>query len=221
MIDLESVRVQVRDVLVKNPDRAIFTDDQINDLIVKALKKYSRRRPQTTVSALTGNTTAIYSLPAAFENGFSRIKEVEFPIQLSPKQFIRANHYELDNDPDGKIFRFDNFNPGSGQTFWIKYTTRHEFGSDGQADVAESDQAAFEYLTASILCNAYSAFYASKANASLPEVEAIAYNERVDEYKTKAGDYFKMYTDEIIDEFTGIHGDVNFSRDMFWDRDSE
>ncbi len=219
-VNLESVLAQCN-VLLKFADSVTLTQTDREDIISKALVKYSRLRPVKTVSALTGDDTAIYELPSSYEVGFSRIFEIEFPIDNVPIERIDERHWLINETPNGKRLVFEQFNPTAGEAFWLKYTTALSFDSNGDAPVPETDQSAFEFLSVSYMSQALSSHFASKANPNLPEAEIVSFNERVDEYKQKAEDWMKMFKDQIKDEESGIFGNLDFSEDMFFGRDRE
>lgn len=217
-VDQEAIK-RGAERLVKFDDAVSLPTDTRDELVFKALREYSRRRPNLTVEAMTGNSTGTYSLPTSYEHGFSNVQEIEFPVDQNPRETIDQSNWDVDKTPSGRRLRFGGYKPGDGQTFWIKFTTPHTFESSGLSeDVPETDQTGIEYLTASLFCQALATFFASKANPNLPEAQVFEYTTRSDEYNTLATKWRTKYDEQIKQEVTGIIGAVKFGRDMYFDR---
>lgn len=218
-IALEAVRAQVK-ILLKYKDLAVLPDTDQADIIEKALIRYSRVRPMLAVVEYTGNATGIYSFLSPWKNGFSQITEIEYPVGKTPKETIDSRDYTTDKTPSGHVLRFDQFNPGLGNIFWVKHTAPHSFTSDGVAEeVPDSDQAGIQYLAASLMATALSNHYATKANPSLPGTGLVTYNERVREYADKAREWMKLFEGEIKAEVTGIIGNLDFLQNTYFGRE--
>jgi hypothetical protein len=97
----------------------------------------------------------------------------------------------------------------------------HSFESGGPSTVPATDLDVISYLSCALMCQAFANFYASKANHNLPEIEAIGYGTRVTEFTDLAKKFMDLYESEITDDNTGYYGNVEFSKDLYFDRDAE
>jgi len=192
-----------------------------DEIVKDAVKKYSRVRPITRLEVFAGNNTGFYNLPAAWIEEFSTISEIEHPIEQSPPLIIRPENYFISLMATGKMIRFRFNNPGQNSTFWVKYTIEHTFDSTGTSTVPTTDKDVIAYLSTSLMAQAFSSFFASKATNSLADVEIVGYNTRVAEFNTLAEKYLKMYVEDITDDNTGVYGQIDFVRDLYFNRDDE
>lgn len=195
----------------------------VRDNIIKkdAVRKYSRVRPLLVIEEYTATSAAWYDLPAGWEDGFSEIDEIEYPVEKTPKEIIEAKEYRVSLMPAGKKIRFSTIKPSSGDAFWIKYSQRHGFLSSGESDIPYADLDVLSYLSCSLLCTSLATFYASKTNPSLSEAEVIGYATRSDEYRNRAEDWMKKYKDELQEDSTGLYGSLDYVRDTYFERKDE
>lgn len=222
-VSLDNLYAQANRLLLNNDAQAlaILSEADRKLLIKDVIKVYSKKRPLIQLQAYTGTSDNWYALPTAWEDGFSSICEIEYPVENSPQDLIPEKDYYISLMSEGKKIRFNRNNPGSSNTFWVKFLIRYTFDSLGISDIPESDQTAIAYLVMAIWCDAFATHFASKSDPSLAEAEAISYTSRVEEYTTKAGNWNTKYKNELKDEFTGIYGKVGFLQDPYWDRDDD
>ncbi len=220
-VNLEPIRAQVN-ILLGFADFVSFTQNDRDEIIRKALDDYSGRKPILQVEEMTANATGMYTLPSNYEDGFSKVVEVEYPVALMPKEIVEDQYWDLDKIPSGRVLRFDQFNPTNGDTFWLKFTKKHEFDSSGDAsEVPQMDQTGIEFCAAYLCCHRLATFFASKANPNLPEAQVFEYSTRTDEYTRKAKDFKALYDDQVKPYITGLVGNVRFLRDYFVERRKE
>lgn len=200
---------------------AILSTSDREDIIRSAVRQYSRRRPYLILQAYTSVSDNWYDLPDSWEDGFSRIQEIEYPIENTPPNRIDEIDYFISLMSDGKKIRFIRNNPTTGNTFWVKYQIRHAFDSAEASDIPEDDRTVLSYLCISLFCDALATHFASKADPSLPEAQLLEYTSRVDEYSKKAREWMKRFKDEFQDEDTGTYGEIGFTQDNFWDRSND
>jgi hypothetical protein len=206
--------------LIKFTDTNILSNTDRQLLIEESVKKYSKKRPLIRTEIYTGTTSNYYTLPSNFEDGFSEFYEIEYPVESDPKEIIQPKYWAVEQMGTGKQLRFYNNNPGSGNTFWAKYTSRHIFSS-GTSDIPESDETALAYLCASLFCDTIADYYASRSDPNLPEVQIPGFDSRTAEWQSQAKRWMKKYDEEIIDTVSGVEGQIDFSQDMFFDRNPE
>lgn len=211
--------------LLKYTDTTNLTTADRRDIIVDAVKEYSIRRPYFGMYAETAGSNNWYTLPSDFEDGFSTMIEIEYPIQNNPKDTIKDEYYSITemiiSSVATKVLRF-NFNaPTEGEVFWWKYTKRHVFDSSDNTTVPLADKLGLSYLCCSILCTALADHFTSRADANLSEVEMPGMTTRKDEYQSMAQTWWTKYDKTITQAETGVEGYVDFSQDMYFDRNEE
>jgi hypothetical protein len=196
-----------------------------NAIIDDAIRKYSQERPLNAISAKTGASDAWYSLPSGWEEGFSVIKEIEYPVESTPKEIIKPEYFDVQHmlvsGSTVQRLRFDLGNPSLGETFWIKYTKRHVIDDSGDSDIPTAHRNAVAYLSVSLMCQAMADFFGGKSDTTLTSVDFVDQPSRVEEWEGLAKIWLKKYHDEITQEVTGIHGQIDFSQDMYHDRNME
>lgn len=204
--------------LTKIPTTSIMTTADRRDLIVRAVREYSLRRPYFGIYAQTAGSLDYYSLPSDFEDGFSSILEIEYPITSTPKEVIESDDYDIDIMSDGKKLRFSSNSPTSGEIFWIKYTKRHTFDSSDLSTVPLADELGVAYLACSIICNAIASYYSGRAEANLTSIEIPNMPSRSDDWQGRADTWYEKYDKIITESTTGLEGYVQFARDMYFER---
>jgi hypothetical protein len=223
-VTLAEIRADANRYL-KYTDTTNFTQADRDEMINDAVRKYSQDRPLNIVAALTATSTAWYSLPSDWEEDFSALWEIEYPIEQSPKETIAPEYWDVEymliSGSTAQRLRFDVNNPSSGDTFWIKYTKRHVFDGSGNSNIPTCHRNAVAYLSVSLMCQALADFFGGKADANLTNVEFIDQPSRVEEWEKLALNWLKKYKLEITQEVNGIHGQIDFSQNMYFDRNQE
>lgn len=200
-------------------DLANFTQADRDAVIKDGIKKYSRVRPVVIVQEYTAVDSNTYDLPIQWLEGFSTISIIENPADQSPPVIEKEENYYISNTPTGKKLRFKYTKPSVGTLFWVSYTIMHTMDSTGASTVPDTDLDVVTYVASMLLCQTFAAFYATKANNSLQNVEIVGYESRVSEYKGLATTFKDLYMSEVIDDDPGVYGSVNFMRNEYFDRD--
>lgn len=204
-------------------DTTILTTAERENACKKAAQEYSRIRPNPLLQAYTGvgGDAPYYDLPTSWDQGFSVILEIEYPINRVPKEIIRQRYWSIDLRPTGRQLRFGTVNPATGETFWVKYTGSHSFDSSGNSFIDDTDLYGLSYLATSIMCQMLATFYAEKADPNLPNAEIVEYKDRVDEYTKKARDWKKKYHSEIKSDLTSTWDTIPFVDFSYWNRTNQ
>ncbi len=211
--------------LLKFTDTTNLTTADRRDLIVKAIHEYSVRRPYFGMYAETAGSNSWYTLPSDFEDGFSSMLEIEYPIQQTPKSIINQDYWYIDtmivSGSAVRVLRFSSRAPTNTETFWLKYTKRHTFDSSDNSTVPNADEIGVAYLCCSLFCAALADHFASRADGNLTEVEVPGLTTRKDEYQSMASTWFAKYDKLITQVVLGVNDSVNFSQDMYFEREDE
>jgi hypothetical protein len=192
-------------------------------LIQEALKHYSRLRPVIEVESLTGDGNSYFTIPANFEYRWSWIRNIEYPLDGFPPEYIDKNNYKVEETGDGVLVRFIDTNyPGDGDNFLFRYARRHTITETANTIMA-ADKDAFCLLAAYYCCMSISTYYSQTQDPTL-EADVIAYRTKGDEFKTRAQDFLKAFNEKVKPDQTGVIGEwdmegywnTNF---LFRDRD--
>jgi len=187
------------------------------ELCRKALRIYSRRRPFLYLQAYIATTSSFYDLPTHWDDEFSNIEEIEYPIEQTPPSLIDGQYFNIELMSGGKQIRFHANRPSNNEIFWVRYTGLYFFNSDNESQAPEADDKGLAYLAAALMCQALAAFYSSRANPNYGNVDVMNYDDRAGSYSTRAKEFMKLY-DKEIPETTGVHGNVPFISNSYWDR---
>jgi hypothetical protein len=219
-LSLDTIRSRCNSVL-KFSNLTQFSQSDRDVCIMNALSRYSRERPFTEVQSYTGTSGAFYDVPTYWEEGFSEIAEIEYPVLTTPKTVLDPRYYEVVKNPTGYKIRFDYENPGDGNVFYIRYSKRYTFNTNGEAAIPAHDEDAIVYLSVSMMCHTLANYFASKSNPSLPEAEVVGFTTRVDEYTKKADDFNAKYEKVLYRFQSGCWGSIDFLNNMHWDRNDD
>src|SRR5713101_2669968 len=98
-----------RDVALRDAVAKLPSGDRDALLQQAILQRYSKDRPRELVSDQAGSGTALLALPQigagptleVFEDGFSSILRIEFPIGLVPPSYVLEEDFQQYRSPSG------------------------------------------------------------------------------------------------------------------------
>ena len=194
------------------------TDNTIYDTYIEdGVRRYSKKRPYVDIyehTVVSGETT-YFSLPTTWEEGFSSINELEFPVTTDnktkfPPEIVDPKNYKVSRVPSGtssvlKLIFLDTPYPVVGDIFWLRYTHRHTVDAT-QSTVPLADENALMNLILSICCEAIANYWLTTQSSSIG-ADVINYQSKADEYSKRASKYFIMFESEIKDLETGLVGE--------------
>jgi len=184
-----------------------------DDAITQAVKRYSKDRPRELVTDLVGAGSAYLTLPTGpsnppeqFEDGFSIVRAIEFPVGNLPPTYLDGEDWLLYRTPTGLKIALTTLVPQAADTLRVTWTLRHNPGTSGQEAVAttvpDADFEAVCDLAASFCCDKLSAVYA-RTNDSTITADAVNYRTKAQEYASIAKQFKKRYDDHIGIEDSG------------------
>lgn len=128
-----------------------------------AVAEYSNNFLRVVYSDITLATgTLAYDLPENWEDGFSTVRQAQYPLADVPPKFMRADEYYV---KDGK-FHFVT-SPRTGETMRVYYAVHHEVDAAANPAVntiPEYHQNAVCMIAAAHACEVISAKYAHQSN---------------------------------------------------------
>ena len=135
------------------------SDTEVDQIMEDGLREYSSYRPRQAVEDVTSDGSNKYALATtldSYTDEFSRVLEIESPIEEDLDDFGEINVLTRDQwreyrRPDGMYIRFISGQvPASGENFRVTYTALRAFNSSDQVTVTDGDKYALVDLMASI-----------------------------------------------------------------------
>jgi hypothetical protein len=187
-----------------------------DDAITQAVKRYSKDRPREMVSDIVGAGSAYLALPTGpstppeqFEDGFSIVRAIEFPVGDLPPTYLEDFEWLMYRTPAGLKIALTGMVPQASDTLRVTWTVRHNQGTTGSQAVAttvpDADFEAVCDLAASFCCDKLSAVYA-RTNDPTIQADAVNYRSKAQEYASLGKQFKKRYDDHIGIEDSGAGG---------------
>jgi hypothetical protein len=174
-----------RDVVLRDGAAKLPSGDRDALLQQAILQRYSKDRPRELVSDQTGNGTSLLAMPQTtsnppevFEDGFSVLLRIEFPIGIIPPSLILEEDFQQYRSPSGLQVMLLGTTPSVSDQVRIGWTARHK--SDGST-VPDVDFEAVCDWAASLCYEALAGIYAQTGD---PTIMADSVN-----YRTKSQEY--------------------------------
>ena len=157
-----------------------------------AVKKYSSPRPREIAEDETGNGTQNYalSLLADWSEGFSGIKDVEFPVDT----LLDDDDWSLVLKPAGRYMHLVD-SPAVTETIRIYYTTLHTC-TDDACTIPAYDEEAVQMLAAAYFCEMLAAYYAQTQDSTIA-ADSVDHKSKAAEYQARARAYRQNYYNHL------------------------
>jgi hypothetical protein len=176
--------------------------------ILEAVKEFSKLRPYKRVAKLTGDGNAFFSLPSDWDNDFSWIRELEYPIDQQPPSFIEDKKYKVDQLDTGWVCRFyGEYYPNINQDFYLRYVIPHSI-TNNSSTISDRYKDAVANLAASISCQAIAEKYGHTAESSL-DADVINYRTKGDEFASRSKELKKMFDRMVEPDVNSVVGEVD------------
>lgn len=160
-------------------------DDRKAFILQAITQRYSKDRPREIVSDHAGDGTSDLALPSAagatFEEDFSRIKQIEYPIGDLPPTLIEDDEWQFYRTPAALKVRLLTVKPTAAESVRFTWTTTHK--EDGTTVAVPDFDAVCDYAAG--LC--FAALAAKFAQVGDPTIGADTVN-----YRTKSQEYMAL-----------------------------
>ena len=173
LIDL--VKSKVKD----DSDRLTDADDY-QPAVAAALERYSRHRPLEITQDLAGTNGHDLALPVGWAADFSRLVQVEYPVDQVPEEILSADHWKIYRAPSGLKLRLRYEEPSDGESVRVTYTMPRN-----EADIAATDTDAVACLAASICLRTMAAAYGQTSDSTIA-ADVVNYRSKSDEFRRLA-----------------------------------
>ncbi len=191
-----------RDVALRDAVGKLPSGDRDALLQQAILQRYSKDRPRELTSDQTGNGTQVIAMPATgpdadtddfFEDGFSIIRAVEFPVGIVPPNLVLEEDWQIYRSPTGLQLMLLAATPSISDTVRVTWTARHD--ADGST-VPDVDFDAVCDWAASLCYAALAGIYAQTGDPTIL-ADTVNYRTKSMEYTTLAKAAAKRYFDHM------------------------
>jgi hypothetical protein len=164
-----------------------------------AARTYSKHRPRVVVEDETGAGTFDYAITAlaAWSDGFSVIKQIEFPVDDTDEtaDVLDDDEWQVYSKPAGDYIRFLEDTPAATESFRVTYTAPHSI-TDAASTVKAADNEAVQALAAAIFCEMLATYFAQNQDSTI-SADSVDHKSKAAEYTARARVYRKMYFDHM------------------------
>jgi hypothetical protein len=161
-----------------------LVDQDYQDAIGAALKRYSKHRPRILVDDIPGDGGHDYALPQLWSDGLSAIQSVEFPADLVPEVMLDSRDYRLYATPAGNKLRIPYITPTADEIIRVTYNGLHT-----EESLPEGDIEAVASLAASTCCSQLAAIFGQTSDPTI-QADVVNYRSKTDEFRRLA-DYLE------------------------------
>jgi hypothetical protein len=182
---IELVRDDAAKIAVAERDRAIAA----------AVLRYSTDRPREKVQDLTPASSQVLPLPAAWEDGFSVLLELEHPIGDIPPSLIPQDRYALYQEPAAVKIQLLDGVAVAANSVRAKFVIKHQVDAAVDTIPLQHREPAACW-GAALLCDQLAAFYSGGTDSSI-QADSVQQQTKAQEYSSRARALRKRYLDEL------------------------
>jgi hypothetical protein len=188
-IDYQSLIVS----LVRDEEEKI-TPDERDRALQLAVERYSKDRPREVVEDLAGQDSKQLPLPTAWENGFSSLINIEYPIGNWPPTYIEPGYYGMYNAPGAQVIMVSASIP-STDSVRCTHTIRHQV-TDTVDSTPASDNEAIASYAAALLCDQLASQYSGDTDTTI-QADSVEHSSKARDFATRANSLRKRYYDHL------------------------
>lgn len=171
--DESSLAVNVSAMIGTPTSEAAIDPNTIVSRVASCNVILSHAKPKVISTAFSGNAAGVgsaayqFELPAAWNDGFSRIISVEYPAGQQVRSYAHPSHYELYPHEDIPThLHFSQFIPATGSSnILMLWSDLWTLGAT--TDIPEHYQPAWEFFLAYDLCGIYAREYGHSTSKTI------------------------------------------------------
>lgn len=191
-MSLAAFQAQVTD-LVRDKDQVV-SSGSIDQAITAAVMRYSVDRPRTVLVDQAADGGVELALPAGWQEAFSRLVSLEYPVDLSPPSEIDLGEVRTRYKPDAVVLRLP-FEIPAGALVRIGYTQQHIVDA-GQDTVPDPHRYAVACLAGSIVCGQLHSYYATEGTPTIG-ADVSDHQGKSERWRTRARDLSNEYLNAL------------------------
>lgn len=195
-----------------------LTDTEIGTFLDQAVRRYAIDRPLVTVEDVTAGGTTTVALPTAWEDGFSVMLQVEYPISTTGTIYlVDQRSWSIYREPAGPVLRFGSA-PTSGEDIRCTFTTAPALDAvAANTTLPDADFLTVCDLAVSISADAIANGYGFTHDPVIA-TDVTNYRTKVDEWQSIAKRYERRYQEAMrIANSQGASGLPNAGGWVNWD----
>lgn len=164
-----------------------------------AMKQHSKHRPREVIEDFDGEGSFDYAISgfASWSDGFSIIKQVEYPVDDDDQtpNILQDDEWAIYKKPAGKYLRFKEDKPTADEDFRVTYTAIHTC-TDSACTVEAFDEEAVQALCAAYFCDMLATWYAQTGDSTI-DADSVDHTSKSRDYAARAKTYRKTYFDHL------------------------
>lgn len=176
---------------VKDDGGKLVNPDDYNAKIQAAIKRYSKHRPGIKVADIVGNGTHDYTLPTGWNNEFSGIKSIEYPLGDVPATMLDNDEYEIYQSPSEKKIRLLNYAPAATASFRVGFTILRT-----DTTIPDVDVDALVSLAAALCCEDLSTAHVQSGDNSI-NADSVNYRTKSSEFAARGKKLMQLYKEHL------------------------
>lgn len=176
---------------VKDDSGKLVNPDDYNTKIQAAIKRYSRHRPGIAAVDIVGNGTHDYSLPTGWNDEFSSIKSIEYPLGDVPATLLDNDEFEIYQSPTGKKIRLLNYAPVATASFRVSFTILRT-----DATIPDMDVDALVTLAAALCCEDLANAFIQSSDSTIG-ADSVNYRSKAAEAASRGKRLMQLYKEHL------------------------
>ncbi|MDY7033990.1 MAG: hypothetical protein SVY10_19015 [Thermodesulfobacteriota bacterium] len=197
MSTLADIRDRIIDK-VKDDSGKLTNPDDYDRNINEAVSRYSRARPRIIAEDITGDGGHDYNLPTGWDEDFSTVLQIEFPVDNVPADLLEAEDYTIYQAVTGKKLRLLSDAPSATESFRVTHTALRDATTIPDADID-----ALACLAASLCCDDLANAFAQVSNSTFG-ADSVDHRSISDRFASRAKKLMALYKDHM-----GIRDDAS------------
>lgn len=195
--------------LVRDTDSQLSTS-QIQNAIALAVYEYSKRKPDKKVQDVTGDGTRLLPLPAAWQDDFSHIRTIEYPIGDVPPTLLEG--YSLYESPGATQILLKSA-VASGENARVTFTIRHQV--DAVTDtITIDDREAVASYAAALGCQQLASLYSGDQDSTI-QSDSVDHQGKASRYSSRARELRARFYQQLgIDPKKNVAAGVEVNLDL-------
>lgn len=163
--------------------------------LAQAVERYSQDRPRDKVEDINGLGTQLLDLPAGWQDGFSTLTQLEYPIGNVPPTLVPQDDISIYQTPAGQQIQLRYAVANAAANVRITYAVKHVLDA-GTDTIPASHRTPVAAWAAADLCEQLASFYAGQTDSTI-QADAVDHKSKSAEFASRARALRKRYTDEL------------------------
>lgn len=166
-----------------------------DDALQSAADWHSNFRPLLRVHTITGDGSSRYDLPSQWEEGFSNIQHIEYPVDYDDPSVLDKDEYRVWLSPEPMLL-FRNLNLDGSDTARMVYTARHRITAD-EVTIPDHHFEALCHLATFHACKQIAGILIKNRSTDGGTEGVFDFRSTSDMYRRFADEMFDMYCKRI------------------------